>query len=172
MTITATDLVVDRRGVSMPVPAEFPCCGRGASLGDDRLAEIADQLARGADEVVLDRKCGGVDCKDPETGRRGIRYRLLVRYSPANGLCGPEWPLLRAEWERIGVATPEPELSLLSDPEPATVPESVLFATQRNWVDTITPAVIRAWAIDQGIPCGARGRIHPSVAQQYAAAHA
>ena len=84
MTIEQEDSIRAR----LVKPAEFPCCGRGASLGDDRLTEIADQLAQGVDEVVLDRKCSGVDCKDPETGRRGIRYRLHVRYSPANGLCG------------------------------------------------------------------------------------
>lgn len=169
------DLTAERRQVSMPIPAEFPCCKRGASLGDDRLTEIAGQLAAGADEVILDRKCQGVACKDPDTGRRGIRYRVHIRYSPANGLCGPDFTLLRAEWERVGIPTPAP----VDDPEskivPTIMPEPVMFPPEQDWVDEvdkITPAVIRAWAIAQGLPCGARGRIHPSVTAQYQAAHA
>lgn len=158
---TTLDLTNDQRRVSMPIPAEFPCCGRGASLGDDRLTEIAGQLAAGAEEVVLDRKCQGVACKDPETGRRGIRYRLHVRYSPANGLCGEDFTLLRAEWERVGatVAPAEP------------VAEPVMFPIEQ-WADEITPAVIRAWARDAGIPCGTRGRIHPTLRKQFEIAHA
>ena len=163
MTDTMTLEVEDSLRARLVKPAEFPCCGRGASLGDDRLTEIADQLAQGADEVVVDRKCGGVDCKDPETGRRGIRYRLHVRYSPANGLCG-DLPLLRAEWERVGATavTVAPAESVL---------EPVMFPIEQ-WADEITPAVIRAWARDAGIPCGARGRIHPTLRKQFEIAHA